>query len=90
MKFEISPIFCFLVYMILLLISLGIIYSGPFCEYVKHENRYVQNYQKIRDLKESLKWPDLILCKSPMIKSQENYLNFMTKVREPISMMSAH
>ena len=60
-------------------ISLSIIISGPFCDYIKDENRYIQSYKKINDLKEPLKWPDLILCKSPMIKNQENYLNLMTQ-----------
>ena len=60
-------------------ISLSIIISGPFCDYIKDENRYIQSYKKINDLKEPLKWPDLILCKSPMIKNQENHLNLMTQ-----------
>ena len=79
MEVKVTPFVCILTYSILLTITFGLIFNGPFSDYIKNENRYVQTYQKINDTDMQLKWPDLILCKSSKIKNVEKYADLMEK-----------
>ena len=76
---KVNSISCFLVYTGLLTISLYIVFIGPFSDFIRNEKRFVQTYQKTNDLKEPLKWPDVVICKSPTTKNKETYKVFMDK-----------
>ena len=77
MKVKVTPFVCILTYSLLLAITFGLIFNGPFSDYIKNENIYVQTYQNIKDINMPLKWPDLILCKSSKIKDVQKYTDFM-------------
>ena len=62
--------------------SIGLIFHGPFWDFIKNENRYVQTYHKINELNMQLKWPDLIICKTPMIKDRQKYSSIMKRKYE--------
>ena len=79
MEVKVTPFVCILTYSVSLTITFGLIFNGPFSDYIKNENRYVQTYQKINDTDMQLKWPDLILCKSSKIKNVEKYADLMEK-----------
>ena len=79
---KVNSISCFLVYTGLLTISLYIVFIGPFSDFIRNEKRFVQTYQKTNDLKEPLKWPDVVICKSPPNKNKEKYIEFMNKTFE--------
>ena len=79
MEPKVNSILCFLVYTVLLTISLYIVIIGPFSALIEKETRFVQTYKKTNDLKEPLKWPDVVICKSPPNKNKEKYVEFMAK-----------
>ena len=77
MEVKVTHFVGFLTYSILLVITFGLIINGPFFDYIKNENRYIQTYQKINDIDMQLKWPDLILCKSSKIKNVKKHADFL-------------
>ena len=79
MEDRVVPYVGIFIYILLMIISIGLIFYGPFCDFIKNENRYVQTYHKINELNMPLKWPDIIICKSPMIKDKEKYVDFMKR-----------
>ena len=77
MKITLGPLVCFLVYTFLFVVSFVLILSGPFSDYICKENLYIQSYQKVDKINFPLKWPDLIICKSPLNKNEQKYHDFM-------------
>ena len=77
MKITVGYLVCFLVYTFLFVVSLVLILSGPFSDYICKEHLYVQSYQKVDKISFPLKWPDLIICKSPLNKNEQKYHDFM-------------
>ena len=77
MKITVGYLVCFLVYTFLFVVSLILILSGPFSDYICKEHLYVQSYQKVDKISFPLKWPDLIICKSPLNKNEQKYHDFM-------------
>ena len=76
---RVGPIVGIFIYILLMAVSVGLIFHGPLWDFIKNENRYVQTYHKINELNMQLKWPDLIICKTPMIKDKHKYTDFMKR-----------
>ena len=79
MEVRVSSIVRTFIFILLFAITVGVIISGPFYDFIKRENKYLHTNQKINNIDMPLKWPDLILCKSPMIKDEQKYVEFMRR-----------
>lgn len=86
MKFNVDLSAQVMVYGGLFLICSYILVVGPITEVLKNDTRFVESFQNIDDSSETIEWPDLIICKSPLYKNYEKYQQLIENSENNISL----
>ena len=86
MKLNVDILSQVMVYGGLFLICSYILWVGPITEVLKNDTRFVESFQNIDDSSETIEWPDLIICKSPLSKNYEKYQQLIENSENNISL----
>ena len=72
-------IVCVTVLSSLSVVTFTMISQGPLKEVLDDENIFVQSTLSFNEISEPLKWPALVICRSPFDRNTEKYSEFLTK-----------
>ena len=86
MKLNVDLISQVMVYGGLFLICAYILWVGPITEVLKNDTIFIESFQNIDDSSETIEWPDLIICKSPLSKNYEKYQQLIENSESNISL----
>ena len=70
---------CITVVTTLIVVTVVLIYRGPFITILEGGTNFVQSFKKVDELEPKLEWPALVICKSGREKSPEAWGEFLNK-----------
>ncbi len=73
MVFNIIRILYFAVFLVLLLISFSLVFNGPILQFFEGKTEFVEKLISKDDMEKPIKWPSVVICKNPSIKSKETW-----------------
>ena len=79
MGFTISRCLYFFVAFMLCFVSFALVFNGPILNYFMGKTEYIEKFYQKTEIAEPIKWPSLLICKNPSIKSQATFLDMLNK-----------